>query len=32
MIATAPHQQPSEIGDIARAAMVLTHFDYGYIT
>ena len=23
---------PSKIGDIARAALVLTHFEYGYIT
>jgi hypothetical protein len=23
---------PSKIGDVARAALVLTHFEYGYIT
>ena len=23
---------PSKIGDIARAALVLTHFEYGYLT
>jgi hypothetical protein len=23
---------PSKIGDIARAALVLTHFEHGYIT
>jgi DDE superfamily endonuclease len=23
---------PSKIGDIARAALVLTHFEYGYVT
>jgi hypothetical protein len=23
---------PSKIGDIARAALILTHFEYGYIT
>ena len=23
---------PGKIGDIARAALVLTHFEYGYIT
>ena len=31
----APHHvtpSPSKIGDIARAALVLTHFEHGYIT
>jgi hypothetical protein len=25
------HRQPGRIGDIARAALVLTHFEYGYL-
>jgi hypothetical protein len=26
------HASPSKIGDIARAALVLTHFEHGYLT
>jgi hypothetical protein len=26
------HRQPWKIGDITRAALVLTHFEHGYIT
>jgi hypothetical protein len=27
-----PPASPSKIGDIARATLVLTHFEHGYIT
>ena len=26
------HGQPRKIGDIARSALILTHFEHGYIT
>ena len=32
MIRKMPGASPSKIGDIARAALILTHFEYGYIT
>ena len=32
MIRKMPGVSPSKIGDIARAALVLTHFEHGYIT